>query len=226
MKQLNKFETTKLFYDEYPYKLVVVNALSHIFRDKNLSRAKEDLSKLQQQFDQGEPLKWGPPQMFERRDRPIEIDTFIEAKNLYIEFSKQTDYKLRVSNPYMQIYSHDYDWLVMLSKKLKGVTEFWEPSSENVSQLAANTILVKHPTDFNFKVTLGYNCDPNLAEWIKKNPDKAKAGPVCLQTIQRGGYTRGLYFYARDEKILQLLNLFVSNVVRIDKLVYNRKIDK
>ena len=52
MKQLNKFETTKLFYDEYPYKLVVVNALSHIFRDKNLSRAKEDLSKLQQQFDE------------------------------------------------------------------------------------------------------------------------------------------------------------------------------
>ena len=228
MKLFNKCETTKLFYDEYPYKLVIVNAMSHIFRDKNLSKAKDSLSSLQQMFDQGEPLRWGPPvrPYFDRRDRSIEVDTFVEAKNLYIEFSKQTDYKLRVSNPYMQIYSHDYDWLVMLSKKLKGVIELWEPRSENISQLSANTILVNTPTDYKFKVTLGYDCDPNLAEWIKKNPDKAKAGPVCLQTITRGGYTRGLYFYARDEKILQLLNLFVSSVVRIDKLVYNQKKDK
>ena len=47
-----------------------------------------------------------------------------------------------------------------------------------------------------------------------------------MNNLESQGFVSDLYFYARDEKILQLLNLFVSNVVRIDKLVYNRKIDK
>ena len=44
---LKKFDTIKLFYDEYPYKLVVRNSLSHIFRDKNLPNAKQEIDKLQ-----------------------------------------------------------------------------------------------------------------------------------------------------------------------------------
>jgi len=35
-----------------------------------------------------------------------------------------------------------------------------------------------------------------------------------------------MYFYARDEKIVQLLNLFVTKLARIDKLVYDSNIDK
>ena len=50
--------------------------------------------------------------------------------------------------------------------------------------------------------------------------------PICLETIERNGYTRGMYFYVRDEKILQLLSLFVSKLARVDKLVYNPNIDK
>ena len=222
MKQLKQCETTKLFYDVYPYKLVVVNGLAHIFREKNLSNAKEELDDLQQHYDFCEPLTRGSYGF----KYPVEQDTFIEAKKLYIEFCKQTDFKLRISNPYMQIYSHDYDWLIMLSTKIKSACELWEPKSSNLSTLDKNVILVNHPTDYLYKVTLGYSCDRNLAAWIKNNPDKVKAGNTCLETIERKGYVRGLYFYARDEKILQLLNLFVGKLARIDKLVYNTNIDK
>lgn len=225
MKQLIKCKTTKLFYDEYPYKLVIINALSHIFRDKNLSRAKEDLNLLQQQYDEGERLAWRRAGPF-AVSRPMDTVTFFEAKNLYIEFSKQTDYKLRISNPHMQIYSHDYEWLVMLSTKIKTSKELWAPDSTTLTPLEKNVILIKHPSDYKFKITLGHKCDTALANWIRRNPDKARAGRRCLETIERGNYTRGLYFHVRDEKILQLLNLFVSNVVRIDKLVYNEKKDK
>lgn len=222
MKQLHRCETTKLFYDEYPYKLVVVNGLAHLFRDKNLSRAKEELDALQQLYEKGEPLERGSYHL----RSPVEHDTFFEAKNLYIEFCKQDDFKLRISNPYMQIYTHDYDWLVMLSVKIKSAYELWEPKQGNLSELGKNVILINHPTDFAYKVTLGDTCDSNLANWIKNNIDKAKAGNVCLETIERNGYTRGMYFYVRDEKILQLLSLFVSKLARVDKLVYNPNIDK
>ena len=222
MKLLNSRETTKLFYDVYLYKLVVVNGLSYLFRDKNLSLAKEELDLLQQQYDSDEPLTRGSYGF----KYPVEHNTFIEAKNLYIEFCKQEDFKLRISNPHMQVYSHDYDWLVMLSLKIKSAYELWEPKLENVTALDKNVILVNHPIKYLYKVTLGQSCDKNLANWIRNNPDKAKAGNTCLETIERKGYVRGLYFYARDEKILQLLNLFVGKLARIDKLVYNTNIDK
>jgi hypothetical protein len=222
MKSLNRRETTKLFYDEYPYKLVVVNGLAFSFREKNLANAKADLDLLQQQYDQGEPLVRGSFGY----SRPVDYDTFFEAKNLYIEFCKQDDFKLRVSNPYMQIYSHDYNWLVMLSTKIKSACEFWEPKEGNLSALEKNVILVNSPVEYQYKVTLGHTCDKNLASWIKNNTDKVKAGNICLDTIENSGYVRGMYFYVRDEKILQLLNLFVSKLARIDKLVYNTNIDK
>ena len=222
MKQLNRFETTKLFYDEYPYKLVLHNSLSYLFRSKNLSFAKDNLDLLQQQLDEGEPLNLGS---YYRRN-PVEAETFFEAKNLYIEFSKQDDYKLRISNPHMQIYSHDRDWLLLVSSKIKSAYEFWEPNKSYISSLAKNTILVDKPTEFEYKVTLGNRCDSNLAEWIKSNPDKIKAGDICLNTIEDNGYTTGLYFYVKNDKILQLLNLFVSKLSRIDKLVYKSNIDK
>jgi len=222
MKLLIKCETTKLFYDEYLYKLVVVNGLSYLFRDKNLSNAKEELDVLQQKYDSNEPLTRGSYGY----KYPVDLDTFFEAKNIYIEFCKQRDFKLRISNPYMQIYSHDYDWLAMLALKIKSSKELWEPKAGNVSILDKNIILVNRPADYLYKVTLGYSCDKNLANWIRNNSDKVKAGNTCLETIERGGYVRGMYFYARDDKIIQLLNLFVGKLSRIDKLVYNTNIDK
>jgi|TARA_B110000240_G_C13475017_1_gene442629 hypothetical protein len=222
VKQLRKSETTKLFYDEFPYKLVINNSLSHIFRDKNLASAKEQLTILQAQYDHGEPLIWGS----HFRRSTVTHSTFVEAKSLYIEFCKQIDYKLRVSNPRMNVYSHDRDWLLMLSVKINSACEFYEPSKQHLSMLSKNVILLDTIPEYEYKITLGDRCDSNLANWIVNNPDKAKAGPVCLSTIARGAYTNGLYFYARDEKILQLLNLFLSKVVRIDKLVYKSNDDK
>tara|TARA_B110000503_G_scaffold24189_1_gene38075 strand:- start:148 stop:735 length:588 start_codon:yes stop_codon:yes gene_type:complete len=193
-----------------------------LFRDKNLSRAREDLDVLQEKYERNDPLDSGKG--FRRNN--ITADEFIEAKNLYIELCKQDDFKLRISIPYMQIYSHDYDWLTVLSYKIKSTHEFWEPKLGDLHKLNKNIIIVNNPVEYTYKVTLGQSCDKNLAAWIRNNPNKAKAGNICLNTIEHSGYVRGLYFYARDEKIVQLLNLFVTKLARIDKLVYNTNIDK
>ena len=41
--------------------------------------------------------------------------------------------------------------------------------------------------------------------------------------LANNGYVKGYYIYIRDEKIIQLLNLFIGNIQRIDKLVYIAK---
>ena len=52
---MKKCETVKLFYNVYPYKVVLTNALATIFREKNLANAKEELDALQRCFDQNTP---------------------------------------------------------------------------------------------------------------------------------------------------------------------------
>ena len=207
---MKRFDTVKLFYDEYPYKLVVRNSLSHIFRDKNLPNAKQEIDKLQDFLVKGQPLT----RTTYLRSETVELQTFLEAQKLYIEFNQFTDYKLRIENPLMQIYSHNYEWLVNITRRVKNCIELWEPNSK--VQLEPNVILTDKPSIFEYKVTLGLEVDPGLATWITANPDKAKAGATCLKEIANKGYTRDFYIYIRDEKILQLLNLFVSNIARVD----------
>lgn len=217
---MQTYETVKLFYDEYPYKIVIRNGLVRIFREKNLAHAKSVLDNLQNMYDTNSPLQIT---RF-RRIENISHSTFIEAKNLYIELSQNIDYKLRVENVRMQVYSHEYSWLQMLSQKFNA-TEFWQPRVD-IDELGKNTIIVNTPPLYQYKVHLGTNVDPNLAQWIVTNPGKARAGTTCLDAIKQGHYCKGLYFYVRDDKILQLLNLFIGKVQRIDKLVYIAKTDK
>lgn len=183
--------------------------------------AKSELDSYQQQYENNEQLlkkSW-------RKEVPISFDTFFEAKNLYIELLKQKDYKLRVEGPLMQIYSNDLEWLEYMSVRIKSTTEFWKPNP-NVQALEKNTILINKPSDYLYKVTLNLDVDPSLAGWIRNNPDKVKAGPICIEEIKNNGYTKGLYFYVRDDKVLQLLNLFTGKLQRIDKLIYNENSDK
>lgn len=217
---MKKCETIKLFYNIYPYKVVIVNALATIFREKNLANAKEELDSLQSCYDQNLSLV---RKRF-RREEHFSLSTFFQAKNLYIEFSKNIDFKLRVQQNTIQVYSHEYAWLNHIANKFKAL-EFWEPIID-VNKLEKNIIVVKDSPLYQYKITLDTNVDPNLADWIDNNPGKAKAGAKCLDCIRNNGYTRGFYFYVRDDKILQLLNLFTGKLQRIDKLVYIAKTDK
>lgn len=206
--------TKKLFYDEYPYKLVVRNSLGHIFRDKNLKNARDELDILQLQYEKGESLRRGSYRIF-----TYDIPTFKEAKILYRLLKNVNEYKLRVENPRLQIYSHSLSFLQNISKKVRHPEELWMPEVP----LDKNTILVNKPMPYNIKVTIqNLNVSTSLAKWIRSNPKLAKAGPVCLSEIEKDGYTNGYYFYVRDEKVLSIVSLMVGNNFRVDKIVCNK----
>ena len=215
---MKKCETTKLFYNEYPYKVVISNVLAPIFREKNLAQAKDVLDQIQSVYEENLPLV----RNYGMRVEHISHKTFFDAKNLYIEFSKKLAFKLRVERCTIQVYSHEHQWL---SHILSSANDAQKDDLVNKLKLDKNVIRYLI-TNTEYKVSLGESVDPALANWILSNKDKAKAGPVCLREIANSGYVKGFYIYVRDEKVMQLLTLFIGNVQRIDKLVYIARTDK
>jgi hypothetical protein len=224
-KHLLTFETNKLFYNKYVYKLVIKNSLANIFREKKLSYAKGVLDDLQHQYEKGESLV---RKMYSRQ-YSVELFEFFECLALYNEFKrKHTDYKIRIENPVIQIYSNDKLWLQKLSFKCLQPLELWEPDPSILDLLEKNVIIVNNPTNFPIKVTLGDVIpDSNFITWIEKNQDKIKIGPICKDAIEQNLYCANYYFYLRDERILELVNLMIApSIRRIDKLVCKQNIDK
>ena len=60
------------------------------------------------------------------------------------------------------------------------------------------------------------------------NLDKVQVGPTLMENLsKKSSYIQGQYMYARDENIVFLLQIMISdNISRIDKLVCKANIDK
>lgn len=215
---MNLYETTKLFWGKYLYKLSVHNELASIFRCRNLSNARQVLDELQLSYEAGLPLErvnW-------RRVNRVQEHSFIDAKLIYNNFKTADDYLLRIQRNTMNIYSNNESWLKYLSSILAtdSILEFWRPSDDNIDVLDSNTIIVPKSNGFEYKVTLNSALgNDGFATFATANPHLIKAGPVLMEEMANNGYVNNLYFYARDQKVLNLCSLLLTNIRRIDKLV-------
>lgn len=220
---LKAHKTNKLYYNAYLYKLVVRNSLSDIFRDKNFPHARSVLDQLQNSYEGGQKLIYS----LSRRTKSVDLMDFRDAKILLNEFQKKDDFTLRIDYPSCHIFSNDKQWLLDLSKKVNAV-EYWEPKKNAIDILRLkNTIIVENCIPYEFKVTLGPKVDPSFAAWAEKNANKVKVGPKLLQYIAEGGYVQGMYFYVRDQRILELLSIMIgTSIKRLDKVVCAKNIDK
>ena len=94
---MKKLETTKLFWGKYLYKLAINNSIGSIFRDKNLSHAREVLDTLQQQYESGQPLVL---KSFARVLSVSEL-SFLDARKLY---KFLVNYKVRTITDFIIIF--------------------------------------------------------------------------------------------------------------------------
>lgn len=223
---MQKFETSKLFYGKYLYKLCIRNSIGSIFRGRKLSFAREHLDKLQRQYEHREPLiitHW-------LREQAVSEQAFLDARKLYKFISRTDDYTLRIQGCTLCVYSNNRTWIHTLKSAINkdSLLEFWEPNPKNLKYLNPNTVIVDEDNGHKYKVTLG----PGLADtygfvrWADKNSEKVKVGPVLHECLTENLPVSNMYFYARDEKILQLCTLMLSNIRRVDKLVVKANIDK
>lgn len=224
-KPLRKLETTKLFWGKYLYKLVINNRLAVIFRNKHFSITKMYLNNLEEEYREGRPLVLTKT----LRQEVINEDHYFDAKKLYKHLTKAEDYMLRVERASLCIYSNDRAWLMTVKSDIcvHNLEEFWEPNTSTINILDSNTIIVDHDIPYNFRVTLGRKKgSESFAKWADSNPKQIKLGPVLKETMLNSGFVEGMYFYARDERTLQLCNLMLDNIRRVDRVVSKRNIDK
>jgi len=215
---LKTHDTTKLFYDQYVYKLTFINGLASIFRNKNLTYARMILDRLDSSEQDGEPLAVRRV----RRIEPVTIAQFNDAKKLIQFFYKFDDYTLRIELSKISIYSNSKVWLTSIKDAVdpESLQGFWEPNPTHASILKPNVLITNSYPNFNYKVTLGRGIgSPEFAKFALNNPTLIKAGPEMLSRCHHKNYMDGFYFFVRDEKTLALINLFISNIRRIDKIV-------
>jgi hypothetical protein len=229
-----KCTTNKIFYSKYVYKLVVYNKLASIFRSelqrgKELSYAREKLDEYNNYYSNNQPIT----KTIFRTTTIVSNDDFLDARDIYkcLKILSE-DYLVRVGiGNELIIYCNDKSELISIANKMRTERiEFHEPSNKIAAYLKNNTdvVIVKNKPQFNLRVTLGRkNGSKDLANWLKNNKDKSKVGRKTLENLETESYVDGLYFYLRDEKLLQLITLIcVDNIRRVQKLVWYSELDK
>jgi len=231
--QLKRFETRKLFFAEYLYKLVLRNDLSSIFRTdlqkkEKLNYARTQLDQLTENYRNNLPLykkAW-------RADVLVHENDYLDAIAVYNALKNSNDYKIRI-DPYSQValFSNNKTLLLELANKLHtSHVEFWEPRDEHISLLSNTTKIKIVDVLPALELKIYFNSktvNAEFAKWINANRDKCKIGEVAFHIIQSHGCLSGLYMFVRDEKVLNLVMLIVGNSIRsVEKLVYVPNIDK
>lgn len=224
------FETTKLHYNKYLYKLVIINSCAPYFRtdfqkDGQYRYAREKLDNIHKHHN---PNKHNIIIPFGRWSEYIPTEHYYDAITIfrYLKNTKEKDFLVRVERNTMYLYSNNRNWLIKLGNKIKQpFTEFWEPNPENLSFLQdnKNVIVVKNKPEYLYKCTFGKKPgNSSLASWIDNNPSLAKIGDVAKEECYNQGWVKGYYFWVKNEKALFIVQMIAGdNIVRVDKLVYN-----
>lgn len=224
------YETKKLHYRKFLYRLSIHNQLSSFFRTEfqkpgKLGYVRKKIDELHTKWlphlDQIEH-RWGPHNRFVDY---IDVADYYDAIEIYRILYNNDDYKIRVESNMLHLYSNDRSFMQQLINKTKaGYKEFYEPNPEHIELLlnTDNVIIVQNPPKYEYKITLGkHRGSPELAKWAQTNPNLCKMGAATLQENQHKGYMSGLYFYVRDSKALLIAQMMVGhNIQRVEKLVY------
>lgn len=218
-KLLQKFETKKLFYKKYPYKIACLNALACDFRGGNLLHVSKILDLLHSKKRNGLPL-----QLPRIRVYSIDPDSFDDACIIYNELQKQTEYQLRVEGRMLNIFSMEKGWLYNLGNKLENCYGWYEPSSLGVAN--PGEILLNKSNGYNYRVTLnGEKLSEDTVKWILNNEGNLKFGKIFKSNLLNGfRYFNGMYFYVKSEKLITLLNMIMfANIRHVDKVITKDK---
>jgi len=193
--------------------------MAPIFREKRYNYTRDVLDDLNSQYDQGaEQLVWNKGF---RYSRPISIEEFQDTQNLYNFFTAQdyNSYTLRVEQSTINWYSNDTIQMDQLVRRFSDrITAISKPNPDQEAILQPNIII--KDSEYEYKVTVGATVDPNVAYWFEQNSDKIKIGRTFLECIKQGQYVKGFYFYAKNEKVLNLVKIALGGeITRIDKFV-------
>ncbi len=184
--------TTKLFFNKYAYKIVVLTKDSYRFRKTN---------------------EEGKYKINDNKKRVTYNDRLMTFLN------SLQDYEIRVESPYVSVYSNtkkDIDFIASIDSS--NVKYTCEPSkNSNLTQ----GVVILPKINFEFKVTLGSTNQSYDAfvQWAENNP-KVKLTKSCKIDLCRKGSWGGVYFYITGDKNLLMARMHLGGVInRVDKIL-------
>lgn len=218
------FETKKLFYNKYVSKVTFHNDLGHCFRRElqnpnTFSHVRKILDHLNEQERNGVRQLTIPKfrSVSNVRYRDYQI-----AEKLYHILKKfHGEFKIAITfSYYIHIYSNNDDLISELCSL--PISELHRPNEDCIQKLKPNTILVDNPPKLPLKVILGTSTvSPTVVDWCSNNPDKCRIGERAQDILRKEEHQSGIYFYVRDEKVLNLISMLCGNNIRaVHTLVY------
>jgi hypothetical protein len=214
-KSLRTYETVKLHYGKYLYKLKIYNQLASIFRtefqrDGKLAYAKNQLQDYNSRMFNGQILRKG-----KWTTTIISNDDLQDANHIFTCLRYSKSYLIRCEHNSLMIYSNNLNFLSKIANGLKGDNvELWKPLKDNEQLLKnnKNILIVDKPVEYKYKITFGrYKAKPELGSWLTINTDKSRAGNTFIKNCIESGYINGQYIFVRDDKVLFLVHMLVGN---------------
>lgn len=223
--------TKKLFYNQYLYKISVLNELAHLFRTEfnrhNWNHCETALNDYMNQYHAGDRLT---RLVFNNIYVPVDNLDLLNATAIYDYIKDKRDlYILRVDRHCLSFYTNDKIFIDEF-KEIITIAEISMPDPNYIKFLKSNTntILVNDPVEFEYKVTFNWKTPvEHLGKFLDNHPKKTKVGSKTRYNIDNRLSVYNNYIFVKDEKILLLLQMIVgTNIGRIDRLVYCKDIDK
>lgn len=202
--QIKSKITTKLFYNKYKYKVVLVTSTASWFRGKNFDNVVKKLS--------------GKESYYIEPRTPAEK---AYANSLLDVFLKLEDFDLRVENPFLSFYTNNEKDALTVAKIEPNRTKYVShPCAKSEHLLEYNTVILKR-LDYGYKVTMGH-CPQDVTSFIQwcENNSKVKLTDRAKKDLQRHRSWGGCHFYVKDDKSLTMVKMFLGSYIsKIERVV-------
>jgi len=198
--------TSKLFFNKYKYKIVVVNKGSSWFRGNDLDHVEQRLG------NTTSSLTW--ERNLDKTDREYN-------QKLLLLFRQCNDYELRIENPYLSFYTNTEKDVGKLAKiDVLKVKYAVMPDAKSQLILNQHTVIVKR-LDFAYKVSMGRTTQEfvSFINWCEDNP-KIRMPRRVKQDLAKSYSWGGGHFYVKDEKTLLMVKMFVGSWInKVEQVV-------
>lgn len=204
--------TSKLFFNKYKYKVVLISAGASWFRGNNVDYAHDQLQDLKSKIDFN--ISWKT-----KLKRDVDEQKYIESIIKFLR--KVSDYDLRVESPLLSFYTNiekDVELLVKIdSARIKYVSY---PEDGDQSNLGKNQVISKK-LDYQFKITMGRTRQDytNFIEWSKNNT-KIRMPKRAKKDLTNTHSWGGCHFYVKDDKTLTMVKMFLgSDINKVENVI-------
>jgi hypothetical protein len=198
--------------DKYQYKSVLVCPVASWFRGVNLEYIREKLLEIE-----NKPLPLDTPLWSKLRNK----DDLEYCLKLEHGLSTIKDFSIRVEHPLISLYSNNIDDIISISNIDPERVKYVSKPGINVSpRLEKNTVFLPK-IKYGFKITLGKSTHSheNFIEWAGKS-EHVKLTKSCIRDLSRSRSWGGSYFYARDERSITMVRMFLTaEISRIDRVI-------